>query len=49
MHCSAYNCINNDAGHCTVSDYININKEGVCTEYEPMVTNKTIRFDSEKD
>lgn len=49
MRCSAYNCINNDAGYCTVSDYVSIDKEGECTEYELMATNRTTQFNREKD
>lgn len=41
MRCSAYSCINNAEGYCMTSDYVTIDSDGRCEEYEPLMTNKT--------
>lgn len=41
MRCSAYSCINNVEGYCMSSDYVRIDENGQCEEYEPVMTNRT--------
>lgn len=41
MRCAAYGCINNAEGYCMSSDYVTINKNEQCEEYEPAMTNRT--------
>ena len=42
MHCSCYECINNDDnGYCSAPDCVEIDEEGKCESYEPGYSTKT--------
>lgn len=42
MHCSCYECINNDNdGYCSAPNCVEIDEEGKCESYEPGYSTKT--------